>query len=83
MCVPCKEHPFGNGYHTIVDGGDGIAMVWQVELWEGIDLHQQLDKKEWDEMGATVGLMLCMITPIHQIGKIITHDNSFCVKGNN
>ena len=70
MCVSLKPHPFGNEYHTIADGNDGIAMVWQVELWEGKDQPQQLGKKKWDEMGATVGLMLCMTEPIHQTGKI-------------
>ena len=40
MCVPCKLHPFGNEYHTIADGDDEIAMVLQVELWEGKDQPQ-------------------------------------------
>ena len=78
MCVPCKLHHFGNEGHTIADGDNGIAMVWQVEVQESKDQPQQLGKK-WDEMDATVGLMVCMTEPIHQTGKIVTHDSGFCV----
>ena len=78
MCASCKQHHFGNEYHTIVDKNDGIAMVWQVELWEGKDRPQQLGKK-LDEMGATVELILCMTEPIYQTGKIVTYDSGFFV----
>ena len=30
-------------------------------------------------MGATLGLILCMTEPIHQTGKILTHDSGFCI----
>ncbi len=33
--VPCKPHPFGNEYHSIVDRDDGKAIMWRVKIVEG------------------------------------------------
>ena len=76
---PKKTQPFGNEYHTIADGDNGVALIWQCKLREGKDRHQQLGRKKWDELGKTVGLMLCMTEPIHQTGKVVTMDSGFCV----
>ena len=78
MCVPCKPCPFGNEYHTNTDGDFGAALTWHCKLCEGKDCSPQLGKKKLDEKCATVGLMLRMMEPIHQIGKIVTHDSGFC-----
>ena len=79
MCVPCKPHPFSNEYHIITDGDFGAALIWHCELHEGMDHPPQLGTMKWDEKGATVGLMLRVMEPIHQIGKIVIHDSGFCM----
>ena len=35
--------------------------------------------ERWDEKSATIGLMWRIIEPFHQVCKIVTHDNGFCV----
>ena len=42
MCVPRKPHPFGNEYHSIVDGVtekglEDKPIMWRVKLQEGKD----------------------------------------------
>ena len=46
---------------------------------EGKDHPQQLGKKEYDELGKTVSLMLRMCKPIFGIGKAVVLNSGFCV----
>ena len=77
-CVFLKN-PTNLAMNTIADGDFGAALICCCKLREGKDHPQQLGKKKWDEKGATVGLILRMMEPIHQMGKIVTHDYCFCV----
>jgi hypothetical protein len=58
MSVPRKPHPFGNEYQTACCGKSGI--LWALELVEGKDRPRQLDKPDFDNLGKTVGLLLCL-----------------------
>ena len=56
MFMPQKPWPFGNEYH---DAGCAYSdIIWAVELREGKDCPTQLNNKEFDEMGKTIGTLL-------------------------
>ena len=77
MCIPHKTWKFSNEYH---DAGCGMSdVIWQVDLHEGKDHPQQMDKKEYNELGATVGMLLCLTRPVHSCGKVFVLDSGFCV----
>ena len=77
MCVPRKPWKFGNEYH---DAGCTMSdVIWQVDLCKGKDCPQHIDKKEYDELGATVGTLLCLTKPVHGCGKVFVLDSGFCV----
>ena len=57
--VPCKPWPFGNEYHLVCCCLSGI--MWGIDLVEGKDQPNELGKKEGDEMGPTIGLLLRML----------------------
>ncbi len=80
-CVPRKPHPFGNEYHTICDGELKICtpIMFQVEVVEGKDRPPQLGRKEFEERGKTVGLMLQMSKNLWNTGKVVTMDSGFSV----
>ena len=84
MVVPRKPHPFGNEYHTIVDGDKGAPIMWRVKLQEGKDRPKKSDgtwafPSEFESHTKTVKLMLEMTKPIHGTGKIVSMDSGFCV----
>lgn len=77
MFVPRKPHPSGNEYHTIACGLSGI--LWHMEMVEGKDQPPEILRKEFDEMGKTVGLLLQVTRQIWSTGKVIILDSGFCV----
>jgi hypothetical protein len=72
MVVPRKPWLFGNEYHTACCGMVGIKF-W-AELVEGKNA-----RKEYDDLGKTVGLLLRMMKPIWNTGKVIVLDSGFCI----
>lgn len=76
MYVPRKPHPMGNEYHTIACGESGI--LYQMEMVEGKDQPGER-RKEFDELGKTVGLLMRLTRPIWTTGKVIVLDSGFCV----
>ena len=56
MFVPRKPWPFGNEYHDA--GCADSDIIWALELREGKDHPTQLNNKEFDEMGKTIGTLL-------------------------
>ena len=56
MFVPRKPWPFGNEYHDA--GCADSDIIWAVELRKGKDHLTQLNNKEFDEMGKTIGTPL-------------------------
>ena len=77
MCIPLKPWKFGNEYH---DAGCTMSdVIWQVNLCEGKDHPQHMDKKDYDELGATVGMLLHLTKPVHGCGKVMVLDSGFCV----
>ena len=73
--VPRKQWKFGNEYHNM-----GCALsdvIWQVDLSPDRPAH--LGKKEYDELGSTVGTLLHLTKPIHGTGKVFVLDSGFCV----
>ena len=77
MFVPHKPWKFGNEYH---DAGCSLSdIIWQVDLREGKDHPAHLGKKEFDELGSTVGTLLHLSKPVHGTGKIFILDPGFCV----
>ena len=77
MFNPHKPRPFGNEYHTICCCSSGI--MWGIDLVEGKDRPQQLGIQQYDNLGSTVGLLLCMLPPIYHKGFIVILDSGFCV----
>ena len=59
MFVPRKPCPFGNEYHSVCCCFSGI--MWGIDLVEGKDRPNELGKKEGDEKGPTIGLLLRML----------------------
>lgn len=66
-------------YHTIVDTDSDVALIWWCNLQEGKDRPPQLRLMKCYEIGKTVGLILCMMETIHQMGKTVTMDSGLCV----
>jgi hypothetical protein len=86
MSLPRKLHPFGNEYHSIVNGDGGKPIMWRVKIVEGMDRPKKADgswafPSKWEQMGFTkmVNLLLEMTEPIHHTGKIVTGDSGFCI----
>ena len=77
MFVPHKPWPFGNEYHLVCCCLSGI--MWGIDLVQGKDQLKELDKKEWDEMDPTIGLLLHMLAPIFNWGFMVILDSGFCV----
>ena len=77
MFVPRKPWKFGNEYH---DAGCGLSdIIWQVDLREGKDHLAHLGKKEFNELGSTVGTLFRLSKPVHGTGKIFVLESGFCV----
>ena len=77
MFVPRKPWPFGNEYHSVCCCLSGI--MWGIDLMEGKDRLNELGKKEGDEMGPTIGLLLHMLAPIFNLGCMVILDSGFCI----
>jgi len=54
-------------------------MVRRSLIVEGKDRPKELGLKEFEDLGKTVGPMLCMTQPIWEAGKAIVLDSGFCV----
>ena len=52
--------------------------MFQVELVEGKDQPCHI-RKEHDDKGKTVGLLIRLTQPLHQSGKVVILDSGFCV----
>ena len=77
MFVPCKPWSFGNEYH---DAGCAESdIIWSLELWEGKDWPPQLNNKPFDDLGKTVGTLLCLTEPVWGSGRVFVLDSGFCV----
>ena len=50
-----------------------------MELREGKDHPTQLNNKEFDELGKTIGMLLRLMKPVWGSGKIFVLDSGFCV----
>ena len=77
MFVPQKLWPFGNEYHDA--GCADSDIIWALELHEGKDHPTQLNNKEFDELGKTIGMLLHLTEPVWGSGKIFILDSGFCV----
>ena len=77
MFVPQKPWPFGNEYHDA--GCADSDIIWALELHEGKDHPTQLNNKEFDKLGKTIGTLLHLTKPVWGSGKIFVLDSGFCV----
>jgi hypothetical protein len=78
MFVPRKPWPFGNEYHTIACGVSEI--LYRMELVEGKDEPKEgRGRKEFDELGKTVGLLLRLTRSLWGTAKVVVLDSGFCV----
>ena len=68
MYVPRKPWPFGNEYHDA--GCADSNIIWALDLREGKDQPQNLGKKEFDEIGKTIGILLRLTKPFWSTGKV-------------
>ena len=77
MFVPQKPWAFGNEYHDARCCESDI--LWHVDLQEGKDRPPQAGDKEYDNLGKTVGTLMCLTKPVHGTGKLFVLDSGFCV----
>jgi hypothetical protein len=77
MVVPRKPWPIGNEYHTIACGVSGI--LYAMEIVEGADEPRQRPRKEFENLGKTVGLLLRLTKSLWGTGKALVLDSGFCV----
>ena len=77
MFVPRKPWPFGNEYHTVCCCLSGI--MWGIDMVEGKDRPRDLGQQQFDDLGATVGLLLRLLLPIFNLGMMVILDSGFCV----
>ena len=77
MFVPRKPWPFGNEYHDA--GCADSNIIWSLELREGKDRPPQLNNKQFDDLGKTVGTLLRLTEPVWGSGKVFILDSGFCV----
>lgn len=77
MFVPRKPWLFGNEWHTIACGH--WNMMFQVERVKGKDFPKEQPRLEFNNLGKTVGLLLCLTRPLWGTGKIVVLDSGFCV----
>ena len=77
MFVPRKPHPKGNEYHSICCSVSGV--MYGIEIVQGKDRPQQLNKPEYHEKGKTASLLLRLCKPLFATGKLVVLDSGFCV----
>ena len=76
--MPCKPHPYGNGYHSMCCGLLGI--MYSIELVEGKDQpHQSPPPPQFEEKGRRAGLLLRLHESIMHSGRVAIMDSGFCV----
>ena len=77
LFVPFKRWKFGNEYHDV---GCGLSnIIWHVDLCDGKDHTAHLGKKEFNDLGSTIGTLLHLSKPVHGTGNIFILDSGFCV----
>ena len=54
-------------------------VIYNVEIVEGKDQTRVMGKKEFEEKGATAGLMARTTNPLWGTGKMMVMDSGFCV----
>mmetsp|Transcript_1932 Transcript_1932/g.2699 ORF Transcript_1932/g.2699 Transcript_1932/m.2699 type:complete len:119 (-) Transcript_1932:341-697(-) len=54
-------------------------VIFQVELVKGKDPPPEEGPQEYNKLGKTVGLLLCLIKGMWGSGKIVVLDSGFCV----
>ena len=77
MFIPRKPWPFGNEYHMVCCCSSGI--MWGIDMVEGKDRPCDLGQQQFDDLGATVGFLLCLLLPIFNLGMMVILDSGFCV----
>ena len=77
MFVPRKPWPFGNEYHDACCAHSDI--IWALDLHEGKDHPTNLGNKEFDGLGKTRGILLCLTKSVWSSGKVFVLDSGFCV----
>ena len=77
MFPPRKPHLFGNDYHKIEC--DKSKVIYNVEIVEGKDRPRVMGKKEFEEKGATAGLMVMMTNPLWVTGEFLIMESGLCV----
>ena len=77
MFVLQKPWPFGNEYDNA--GCADSDNIWALELHEGKDSPTQLNNKEFDKLGKTIGMLQCLTKPVWGSGNIFILDSGFCV----
>ena len=80
MFVPRRLWLFGNEYHTVCCCSSGI--MWGIELVERKDWPPELGQQQYENLGATVGLLLSLLVPIFHLGFVGIHDSgSYMLNG--
>ena len=77
MFIKRKPWPFINDYHSVCCEETGV--IWSIELVEGKDRPHQRGPKKFDNIGATVGLLVKMSRPIWNTGNMLVLDSGFFV----
>ena len=77
MCVPRKPWPLGDEYNTIACGTSGV--IYQLEIVEGRDTPKRASPNEFNKMGKTVGLLLCLTKQIWGSSRVVALHSGFCV----
>ncbi len=70
-----KQWPFGNKYHTIADALSGI--LYDLKIVKGKDLPHKM-RPEFDEMGTTISLLVCLTKRLWHTDKIVLLDSGLC-----
>lgn len=78
MVVPRKPWPLGNEYHTIACDESSILFALEMVEVKDTPRHRPL-QKEFSELGATVGLLLCLSWSLWDTLSAIFLDSVFCV----
>ena len=77
MFIPRNPWPFRNEYHTVSCCATGI--MWGIDPMEGKNCPHQMGQQTYDDLGATVGLLLQLLAPIFFNGLVVILDSGFCV----
>ena len=53
--------------------------MWGIDPMEGKNCPNQMGQQTYDDLGATVGLLLQLLAPIFFNGLVVILDSGFCV----